>query len=140
MSRIPFTGTLGKFTWRMLAMVLGSQGLVILLGALLARSTALAEGADNAHTLLWLGVGLAVLSFVAAGMMRRPFGLPLGWLIQALTWVSAIVVPAMIGVGLVFTGLWLLCLVKGQQVDAMVAARESGAAEATGPTDAEAAR
>ena len=134
MSPVPFTGTLGKFTWRMLAMVLGSQGVVLLLGALVARGTALAQGADNAHTLLWLGVGLAVLSFVAAGMMRGPLGLPVGWLVQLLTWASAVVVPAMIGVGLVFTGLWLLCLVKGQQVDAMVAARESGA------SDAEAAR
>ena len=134
MSPVPFTGTLGKFTWRMLAMVLGSQGVVLLLGALVARGTALAEGADNAHTLLWLGIALAVLSFVAAGMMRGPLGLPVGWLVQLLTWASAVVVPAMIGVGLVFTGLWLLCLVKGQQVDAMVAARESGA------SDAEAAR
>lgn len=130
MSGVRLTGPLGKFTWRMLAMVLGSQAVVIALGALVARGTALAEGADNAQTLLWLGVGLAVLSFVAAGLMRRPVGLPLGWVVQVLTWASAVVVPAMIGVGLVFTGLWLLCLVKGQQVDAMVAARESGSADA----------
>ena len=127
MTPIPFTGTLGKFTWRMLAMALGSQGVVILLGALVARGTAIAAGADNATTLLWLGVGLAVLAFVAAGLMRGPLGLPAGWLVQVLTWASAAVVPAMIGVGLVFTGLWVLCLVKGQQADAMVAARESGA-------------
>ena len=131
MSRLPLTGTTGTFTWRMLATVLGGQGLVILLGALVARATALAEGADNAQTLLWLGVALGVFAFVTAGLMRSPIGLPLGWLVQVLTWASAVVVPAMIGVGLVFTGLWVLCLVKGQQVDAMMAARES---------DAEAAR
>jgi len=125
MSRLPLTGTLGTFTWRMLATVLGGQGFVILLGALVARATALAEGAGNAQTLLWLGVALAVLAFVGAGLMRSPAGLPLGWLVQVLTWASAVVVPAMIGVGLVFTGLWVLCLVKGQQVDAMMAARES---------------
>lgn len=125
MSRLPLTGTLGKFTWRMLAMVLGGQALVILLGALLARGRAAAEGADNAQSLLWLGVGLAVLSLVAAGLMRGPLGLPLGWVVQLLTWASAVVVPAMVGAGIVFTGLWVLCLVKGQQVDAMVVARES---------------
>ncbi|WP_404381822.1 DUF4233 domain-containing protein [Knoellia locipacati] len=134
MSRLPLTGRLGTFTWRMLAMVLGSQGVVILLGALVARGTALAEGAGNARTLLWLGVGLAVLAFVGAGLMRGPLGLPVGWLVQVLTWASAVVVPPMIGVGLVFTGLWVLCLVKGRQIDAMMAARESGA------SDAEAAR
>ncbi len=134
MSRLPLTGRLGTFTWRMLAMVLGSQGVVILLGALVARGTALAEGADNAQTLLWLGVGLAVVAFVGAGLMRGPLGLPVGWVVQVLTWASAVVVPAMIGVGLVFTGLWVLCLVKGRQIDATMQARESGAA------DAEAAR
>ncbi len=134
MSRLPLTGRLGTFTWRMLAMVLGSQGVVILLGALVARGTALAEGADNAQTLLWLGVGLAVVAFVGAGLMRGSLGLPVGWVVQVLTWASAVVVPAMIGVGLVFTGLWVLCLVKGRQIDATMQARESGAA------DAEAAR
>ena len=131
MSRLPITGQLGKFTWRMLATVLGSQALIILLGGLLARGTAMAKGADNGHTLLWAGVALAVLAFVAAGLLRGPLGLPLGWLVQLLTWLSAFVVPAMIGVGLVFTGLWVLCLIKGQEIDAMVAARER---------DAEAAR
>lgn len=127
MSRLPITGQLGKFTWRMLATVLGSQALIILLGGLLARGTAMAKGADNGHTLLWAGVALAVLAFVAAGLLRGPLGLPLGWLVQLLTWLSAFLVPAMIGVGLVFTGLWVLCLIKGQEIDAMVAARERDA-------------
>ena len=127
MSRLRLTGRLGTFTWRMLATVLGGQGVVILLGALLARGAAMAEGADNGHTLLWAGVGLAVLAFVAAGLLRGSLGLPLGWLVQLLTWVSAFLVPAMIGVGIVFTGLWVLCLLKGQEVDAMMAAREQDA-------------
>ncbi|MFC7488033.1 DUF4233 domain-containing protein [Knoellia sp. CPCC 206453] len=123
MTRLPLFGQTGKMTWRMLASVLGGQALIILLGALLARGHAIADGADNAQTLLWAGCGLAVLAFVAAGLLRGPLGLPLGWLVQLLTWLSAFVVPAMIGVGLVFTGLWVLCLVKGQEVDAMMAAR-----------------
>lgn len=127
MTRLPLVGRTGKMTWRMLASVLGSQALVILLGALLARGTAIAEGADNGQTLLWAGCGLAVLAFVAAGLLRGPLGLPLGWLVQLLTWLSAFLVPAMIGVGLVFTGLWVLCLVKGQEIDAMMAARERDA-------------
>ncbi len=127
MTRLPLVGRTGKMTWRMLASVLGSQALVILLGALLARGTAIADGADNARTLLWAGCGLAVLSFLAAGLLRGPLGLPLGWLVQLLTWLSASLVPAMIGVGLVFTGLWVLCLVKGQQIDVMMAARERDA-------------
>lgn len=127
MSRLPLLGQMGKMTWRMLASVLGSQALVILLGALLARGTAIAQGDDNSRTLLWAGCALAVLAFVAAGLLRGPLGLPLGWLVQLLTWLSAFIVPAMIGVGLIFTGLWVLCLIKGQEVDAMMAARERDA-------------
>ena len=131
MSRLPITGQLGKFTWRMLATVLGSQALIILLGGLLARGTAMAKGADNGHTLLWASVALAVRGVGAAGRRRAPHGHPLGRGGQRRTRLSAVVVPAMIGVGLVFTGLWVLCLIKGQEIDAMVAARER---------DAEAAR
>lgn len=127
MSRLPLVGQTGTFTWRMLATVLGSQALVILLGALLARGTAMAQGADNGQTMLWAGCALALLAFVAAGLLRGPLGLPLGWLVQLLTWLSAFVVPAMIGVGLVFTGLWVMCLIKGQEADATVAARERDA-------------
>lgn len=127
MSQLPLTGTLGTFTRRMLALALGGQGVVLMLGGLVARGMAIAEGADNAQTLLWGGVALGVFSIVVAGLMRGPLGLPLGWLVQLLTWASAFVVPAMIGVGLVFTGLWVACLIKGQQVDAEVAARDAGA-------------
>lgn len=127
MSPVPFTGTVGTFTRRMLALVLGGQGVLLMLGALVARGMAIAEGADNAQSLLWGGVALGVFSIVVAGLMRSPLGLPLGWLVQLLTWASAFVVPAMIGVGLVFTGLWVACLIKGQQVDAMMAARRNDA-------------
>ena len=56
--------------------------------------------------------------------MRRPYGITLGWLVQALTWASAVLVPAMVGVALVFTALWVLLLVQGTKVDRIVAERE----------------
>ena len=52
-----------------------------------------------------------------SGLMRRPFGITLGWVVQALTWASAVLVPAMLGVALVFTALWVLLLVQGTRVD-----------------------
>ncbi|PRY56288.1 uncharacterized protein DUF4233 [Knoellia remsis] len=124
---LQLTGPVGTFTWRMLATVLGGQGIVILLGALVARATASAAGSPHASTYLWGGVALGVFAFVVAGLMRTPLGLPLGWVVQLLTWASALVVPAMIGVGLVFTGLWVYCLLKGRQVDVMMAQRARAA-------------
>ena len=58
--------------------------------------------------------------------MRRPFGVTLGWLVQALTWASAVLVPAMIGVALVFTALWVLLLSR--------AARSTGSSPSARPT------
>jgi hypothetical protein len=49
--------------------------------------------------------------------------------VQALTLLSALVVPMMLIVGLFFLALWVTCLVKGTQVDAVVARREAAPAD-----------
>ncbi len=117
MSGLPLTGRLGTFTWRMAATVLAAQSVLLFFGALVARGQAIAGGGDGSQVLL-VGVGLGMLAIVAAGLMRGPLGLPLGWLVQVATWASALVVPAMIAVGVIFTGLWLYCLVKGPRAEA----------------------
>jgi hypothetical protein len=126
-------GTTGKFTWRMLATVLGGQAVCILLGALVARGvTAVGDDPGRSTAYLVVGFGLAALAVVAAGAMRRPWGLTLGWLVQALTLLSAVVVPMMLVVGLFFLALWITCLVKGAQIDAEVARRDAVAREQGG--------
>ena len=125
---VKFSGPLGKFTWRMLATVLGGQGVSISLGALVARGFALADGHDRADTFLWVGLGLAVLCIITAGLMRRPIGLPLGWVCQVLTLATGFIVPMMFLVGLIFLALWVLCLVQGSKVEQMMAEREVPAA------------
>jgi hypothetical protein len=118
MHRLPFHGTTGTFTWRMLATVLVGQSISVFFGALVARAiSATGPDADRSTTYLLVGSGLAVLSVVAAGQLRRPFGLTLGWLVQALTLASAIFVPAMLVVGLIFLALWITCLVMGTRID-----------------------
>lgn len=110
-------GTLGKFTWRMLATVLAGQALVIFFGALVARALASAEGRSSSGALLWVGTGLAVLAILGAGLMRRPYGVTIGWIVQLATFAAAFVLRPMVVVGLIFTGLWLLCLVQGDRID-----------------------
>jgi hypothetical protein len=129
MRSIPFHGQTGKFTFRMLATVLGGESICILLGALVARGVSAANDASGRSTAyLLVGFGLGALCVVAAGLMRRPWGVTLGWVVQALTLLSALVVPMMLVVGLFFLALWMTCLVKGGQIDAEMARREASAA------------
>ncbi|GAA2738635.1 hypothetical protein GCM10009867_30790 [Pedococcus aerophilus] len=129
MKGIVLYGTLGKFTWRMLATVLAGQGIVVFLGALVARGIAVSEG-DEGSGWLWVGTGLAVLCFLAAGVMRRPWGVTLGWLIQAATFAAAFVVPAMLIVGVLFLVLWVGSLVICHRVEQEQARRQQEAASA----------
>lgn len=130
MKGIVLYGALGKFTWRMLATVLAGQGIVVFLGALVARGIALAEGDDAGAAWLWVGAGLAVLCFLAAGMMRRPWGVTLGWVIQVATFAAAFVVPAMLVVGVIFLVLWVGSLVVCHRVEREQARRQQEAASA----------
>ncbi|MBM6399023.1 DUF4233 domain-containing protein [Phycicoccus sp. MQZ13P-5] len=128
---MPLVGTTGKFTYRLLAVALVGQAVVLSFFALVVRALAIADDrAADGGRLLWVGLGLAALAVVAAGLMRGPVGLPLGWLVQVLTWASALLVPAMVGVAVVFTALWVLLLVQGTRVDALSARRAAEGAAA----------
>ena len=129
MNRLTFYGPLGKFSWRMLATVLAGESVIVFFGALVARAMASAGGDDRGGAWLATGSALAVLCIVGAGLMRRPWGVTLGWVIQGLTLLSALVVPAMLFVGLIFLALWVLCMVQGAKVDALQAQREAQARE-----------
>ncbi|MEW1954257.1 DUF4233 domain-containing protein [Terrabacter sp. NPDC080008] len=130
MRSIVFYGRTGKFTFRMLATVLGGQSICILLGALVARALAATnQGTATSTAYLWVGLGLGALCIVAAGLMRRPWGVTLGWVVQALTLLSGLVVPMMFVVGLFFLALWVTCLVKGGPIDAEMARREAAAGQ-----------
>ena len=122
-------GSTGKFTWRMLATVLGGQSMVIFFGALVARALAASGDGDTTRsgTYLVVGTALAVLSIVAAGMMRRPWGVTLGWVVLLLTLASALILPMMLIIGLIFLALWVTCLVVGHRIDTEQAARAAEA-------------
>lgn len=129
---LPFYGTTGKFTWRMGATVLGGQSVIVLFGALVARGIAASQGEPAASTYLMVGTGLAVLCILAAGMMRRPYGVTLGWLIQVATFLCALVVSAMLFVGIIFSVLWVVCLWQGVKIDTTDAARAAEAGSSSG--------
>ncbi|MEO5744450.1 MAG: DUF4233 domain-containing protein [Terracoccus sp.] len=131
MRGLVFFGSTGKFTFRMLATVLAGQSVCLFLGALVARAVMASDGGDGRGTsYLLVGCGLAVLCVLAAGSMRRPWGVTFGWVIQGLTLLSALVVPMMFFVWLIFLALWVGCLVQGDKVDRLDARRAMAAAAA----------
>ena len=101
----------------MCSSVLGIEAIVVLLATSLATS----NGSVSNTALAWvLGLGLMVLLIAAAGMVRRPFGLTLGWILQALVLATAIVVGwSMLIIGVVFVVLWWLAIHIGRRVENM---------------------
>jgi hypothetical protein len=110
-------GIPGKMTRRLAGVVIGTQGLAVFFGALVARALASASGSHTASTFLLIGSLLTMICILDAGMMRRPWGITLGWSLQLATLACALIVPAMLPVGLLFGVLWLTALVQGHQMD-----------------------
>lgn len=121
MAALPLYGVTGKFTWRMGALVLAAQSVIVFFGALVARALGAVSGNSASTAYLLVGSGLAVLCLVAAGLMRTPVGVTVGWLIQVATFLCGFVLPMMLIVGVIFTALWVVCLWQGQRIDAIQA-------------------
>jgi len=117
MSVLTFHGVPGKMTRRLAGIVIGTQGLAVFFGALVARALAAAKGSHTSNTLLLLGSLLAVLCILDAGLLRRPWGITLGWILQVATVACAFIVPTMLLVELLFGALWLTALVQGRRMD-----------------------
>lgn len=117
MRSLTFYGVPGKMTRRLAGVVIGTQGLAVFFGALVARALAAAKGSPTSSTFLLIGSLLAVLCILDAGLLRRPWGITLGWVLQLATLACAFIVPAMLAVGLLFGALWLMALIQGRAMD-----------------------
>lgn len=63
------------------------------------------------------GGALAVACVLAAGVVRRPGGLVIGWVLQALVLATGFWVPAMFVMGGVFVAMWAWLLSVGRRID-----------------------
>ena len=110
-------GIPGKMTRRLAGLVIAAQGLAVFFGALVARALAAADDSPSSSTPMVVGSLLAVLCILDAGVMRRPWGVTLGWVLQIATLATAFIVPAMLLVELLFGALWLTALIQGHAMD-----------------------
>lgn len=67
---------------------------------------------------LYIGGGLALVMILGLAFMRREqVGILIGWIAHALMLATAILLPMSLIVSLLFTALWIYCMVKGSQMD-----------------------
>lgn len=73
---------------------------------------------DLSAATVWGGGGVLALACVgAAGVVRRPGGMALGWALQVVLLATGLVVPAMFGLGAVFLAMWVWLLWIGRRID-----------------------
>lgn len=98
--------------------VLGFEAIVVFLAGLtIFGLRTLPDGVEQ-----WWGivggavVGLACI--VIAGMITRPWAITAGWVIQVIVALSAILVPAILLVVVIFGGMWAYATIMGARLDA----------------------
>ncbi|MER7552477.1 MULTISPECIES: DUF4233 domain-containing protein [Streptomyces] len=73
---------------------------------------------DTSMAVVWTvcGIGMA-LSVLLCGMITRPGGVQLGWVLQVALVLSGFVVPVMFVLGLAFGALWWASIHYGRKID-----------------------
>ena len=74
----------------------------------------------------FVGGGMLILALILGGRaLRYPWGVWLGWVLQAVLVATGLVLTAMYFVALTFVAIWVYCFVKGRQIDRQRAALEN---------------
>ena len=109
-------GEVAAKTQRALASItLGFEMIVVVLIGLAIFGLSLLEPRELG---LWIAGGLALACVLALGFMRiGKVGIWLGWVVHALMLATAFILPASLVVSLLFTALWVYCMIKGAQID-----------------------
>lgn len=83
---------------------------------------------------VWAVSGVAMaLCVLLCGVITRPGGVAVGWVLQVALIASGFVVPTMYFLGAVFAGLWWAAVHFGRKIDAVKAARADASAGEASP-------
>ena len=63
------------------------------------------------------GVVLAVLMLLTAGLLRHRWAIVVGWALQVVLLLGALVLPALAIVAVIFGGMWAYATIKGASLD-----------------------
>lgn len=109
-------GTSEKSTQKSLAsIVLGFELFVVFLAGLTVFGLRLVEPPELG---IYGGIAVCVFIIITLGVMRKGMiGIWFGWALHLLYFAAGFILPATLLVSLVFTALWVYCMVKGAQID-----------------------
>ncbi len=71
----------------------------------------------DVSTALWIGLGLAVVCLLLAGMLRREWAYGAGWAVQVAAICLGFVIPLMFFLGGVFALLWATAYFLGRKIE-----------------------
>lgn len=97
------------------SIVLGFELFIVALFGLTIFGMAVLEPREMG---LFVGGGLALVILVGlVGMRRGRFGILVGWIVHVLMLLTAILLPMSLIVSVLFTALWVYCMVRGARID-----------------------
>ena len=65
---------------------------------------------------------LMLLLILTGGVLRYPWGIAIGWVLQVALVAVGVLLPLMYFIGAAFLALWIFCFVRGRQIDTQRAA------------------
>ncbi|MEV0385320.1 DUF4233 domain-containing protein [Nonomuraea sp. NPDC050643] len=93
--------------------VLGMEAIV----AALVTPVAIRVSGVQPWLAVTVGIGLAVLCVVAAGLLKRPYGYVVGSVVHVLAICTGFVVPTMFFLGTIFAALWITAILVARRVE-----------------------
>jgi len=114
------------------SIVLGFEAIIAFLAGLVIYGLrALPAGIEP-----WWGIVagsvMAVLMVLTAGLLRHRWAIVVGWALQVVVALGALLVPALLLVALIFGGMWAYATIKGASLDRRNARLAGEAAQRNG--------
>ena len=105
-------------TEMLLSIVLGLEAVLVFFVTL----TAFGLRALEAPLAFGGGAALLVALLVAGRLLTYPWGVWVGWALQAVLLATGLLIPIMYFIAACFLAIWIYCFVKGRQIDRQKAA------------------